>query len=56
MDMKQGIQHTFDMVAQGYDHPALAFFPETAKRMMSYLAPEASGQMLDVCTGRALLP
>lgn len=55
MDMKQGIQQTFDTVAKSYDHPALAFFPETAKRMVGYLAPEASTQMLDVCTGTGVV-
>ena len=55
MDKKQGLQKTFDTVAKGYDHPALSFFPETAKRMVSYLKPIPSGTFLDVCTGTGVV-
>ena len=57
MNKKQGLQHTFDTVAKGYDHPALSFFPETAKRMMEYLAVTdlPSAQLLDVCTGTGVV-
>ena len=30
-DRKKMIQQGFDTVAEGYDHPSLSFFPETAK-------------------------
>jgi ubiquinone/menaquinone biosynthesis C-methylase UbiE len=57
MDKKQALQHTFDTVAKGYDHPALSFFPETAKRMVQYLLPAQpnSIQLLDVCTGTGVV-
>ena len=55
MDKKQLLQRTFDTVAQGYDHPALAFFPETAKRMVNYLELKETVQLLDVCTGTGVV-
>lgn len=56
MDKKQKLQHTFDSVAQGYDHPALSFFPETARRMVEYLDTEQHAvKMLDVCTGTGVV-
>lgn len=57
MDKKQALQQTFDTVAKGYDHPALSFFPETAKRMVQYLLPTQpdSIQLLDVCTGTGVV-
>ncbi len=57
MDKKQGLQQTFDCVAKGYDHPALSFFPETAKRMIQYLGSSESTkvQLLDVCTGTGVV-
>lgn len=50
-DRKQMIQQGFDTVAQGYDHPSLSFFPETAKRMVAHLELQPHQQLLDVCTG-----
>lgn len=55
MDKKQNLQHTFDSVAQGYDHPALSFFPETAKRLVEHLETEQTVKMLDVCTGTGVV-
>lgn len=55
MDKKQLLQQTFDMVSQGYDHPSLAFFPETAKRMVVHLKLQNSMQLLDVCTGTGVV-
>lgn len=57
MNKKEGLQHTFDTVAEGYDHPALSFFPETAKRMMEYLAVTdfPNMQLLDICTGTGVV-
>jgi len=48
---KQAIQHTFDTVACGYDHPAMGFFPQTAERMIAELVLEPSCHLLDVCAG-----
>ena len=55
--MKQGIKKTFDTVATGYDHPALSFFPETAKRLLEYLSStiDAPSNVLDVCTGTGVV-
>jgi len=50
-DRKKMIQQGFDTVAAGYDHPALSFFPETAKRLVEHLNLEPHQHLLDVCTG-----
>ncbi len=57
MDKKSELEKTFDAVAQGYDHPALSFFPETAKRMVEHLQLPATArtQLLDVCTGTGVV-
>ena len=54
-DRKKMIQHGFDTVAQGYDHPSLSFFPETAKRMIEHLNLDPHHQLLDVCTGTGVV-
>lgn len=54
MDKKK-LQETFNTVATGYDHPALSFFPETAKRMVEYLAIGKGTKLLDVCTGTGVV-
>jgi len=54
-EAKKIIQQGFDTVAPGYDHPSLAFFPQTAKSMMSYLALQPSDKLLDVCTGTGVV-
>ncbi len=54
-DRKKMIQNGFDSVAQGYDHPALSFFPETAKRMAGFLDLQPQQQLLDVCTGTGVV-
>jgi len=48
---KAMIQNGFDTVAEGYDHPSLFFFPETAKRLVEHLQLNPTGHLLDVCTG-----
>lgn len=53
--LKAVIQKGFDTVASGYDHPALAFFPQTASRMVDYLQLEPHQQLLDVCTGTGVV-
>jgi len=52
---KKMIQQGFDTVAQGYDHPSLSFFPETAKRIINHLNLQADQQLLDVCTGTGVV-
>jgi len=54
-DRKKMIQHGFDTVAAGYDHPALSFFPETAKRLIEHLKLEPHLRLLDVCTGTGVV-
>jgi ubiquinone/menaquinone biosynthesis C-methylase UbiE len=48
---KKMIRNGFDTVAAGYDHPSLAFFPETAKRLVAHLDLKPHQHLLDVCTG-----
>lgn len=59
-ERKQRIQQGFDTVAPGYDHPSLAFFPETAKRLVEYLKLDDADQntghrLLDVCCGTGVV-
>lgn len=54
-NIKDTIQRGFDTVAQGYDHPSLYFFPETAKRMVEHLKLQADNTLLDVCTGTGVV-
>ena len=52
---KAMIQNGFDTVAQGYDHPSLSFFPETAKRLVEHLQLNPTDKLLDVCTGTGVV-
>jgi ubiquinone/menaquinone biosynthesis C-methylase UbiE len=52
---KNMIQQAFDTVAEGYDHPSLAFFPETADRIMNHLNMSDDLHLLDVCTGTGMV-
>jgi len=45
------MRDTFNAVANGYDHPALRFFPDTANRLVSLLGLSDSVHVLDVATG-----
>jgi len=54
-ERKKFIEKGFDTVAQGYDHPALFFMPETAKRMVEHLKLEPQQSLLDVCTGTGVV-
>ncbi|RDH84982.1 MAG: hypothetical protein DIZ80_05830 [endosymbiont of Galathealinum brachiosum] len=54
-DKKKMIQQGFDTVAEGYDHSSLAFFPQTAKSMMDFLALQPDHKLLDVCTGTGVV-
>jgi len=54
-DRKLMIQQAFDTVARGYDHPSLAFFPETAKRLLEHLNLNDDAHLLDVCTGTGVV-
>jgi len=52
---KQFIQNTFDTVAPGYDHPAMAFFPATAERLLAHLQLDPAARLLDVCCGTGMV-
>jgi len=52
---KQAIRGTFDTVAPGYDHPAMAFFPATAARLLAHLQLDPAARLLDVCTGTGMV-
>lgn len=45
------IRETFNTVAVGYDHPALRFFPDSARHLAASLALRGDEQVLDVATG-----
>ncbi|OQX18366.1 MAG: methyltransferase type 11 [Desulfobulbaceae bacterium A2] len=45
------IQQTFDSVADGYDSPALRFFPASARELVTSLDLRGDEQVLDVATG-----
>lgn len=53
--VKEIIQQGFDTVSQGYDHPSLSFFPETAKRIVAHLDLQPHQHLLDVCTGTGVV-
>jgi len=48
---KKMFQKTFDTVAEGYDNPALRFFPQSAKHLVALLNLKGDEHILDVATG-----
>ena len=50
-EMKKKIQEAFNTVAEGYDNPALRFFPESAKHLSGYLKLGGNEHVLDIATG-----
>ena len=52
---KQGVQQTFDTVANTYDRPALRFFPSSADYMVKLCDPQSGEQVLDIATGTGLI-
>lgn len=50
-DMAQFIQHTFNTISDGYDSPAMRFFPESAQRFLALLDLKGDENILDVATG-----
>ncbi len=52
---KELIKKTFNLIAEGYDRPALRFFPMAAELMAELLAPAEDHRILDVATGTGAL-
>lgn len=50
-ELKKRIKAAFDAVANGYDNPALRFFPESAKHLPEFLKLKGDEHVLDVATG-----
>lgn len=52
---KQNIVSVFDLVAQGYDHTALRFFPFVADQIVDRTRPVPGNKVLDVATGTGVV-
>jgi arsenite methyltransferase len=52
---KQRVTDTFNMVADGYLHPAARFFPFAADALVDLLKPRAGIRVLDVATGTGVV-
>lgn len=52
---KQAIAKLFSRVADGYDSPALRFFPFCADKLVSKVAPRPGQKVLDVATGTGVV-
>jgi len=50
-ERKAQIRNIFNTIADGYDRPALRFFPISALHLAQYLQPADSAHILDVATG-----
>ncbi len=50
-EQKEKIKQTFNTVSEGYDRPALGFFPENARYMAQYLQLKGNEEILDIATG-----
>ncbi len=50
-DIKQKVTEVFDLVADGYDHPSLRFFPSCADALIHFIRPQPGSKILDVATG-----
>jgi ubiquinone/menaquinone biosynthesis C-methylase UbiE len=51
MDKKTEITNTFNLVAEGYDRPALRFFPLAGEHMANQLKLKPGERVLDIATG-----
>lgn len=49
--LKEMFKSTFDTVADGYDHSAMSFFPESAEQICTLLELTGDEQILDIATG-----
>jgi len=50
-ERKERTIKTFNTVSDGYDNPALRFFPDSARNMASFMENEGYEHILDICTG-----
>ncbi len=50
-ERKALIREVFNTIADGYDRPALRFFPVSALHLTQYLNPSDNDHILDVATG-----
>lgn len=50
-ERKEMLKKTFDAASVGYDSPALRFFPESAKNLVSFLNLKGDENTLDVAAG-----
>ncbi|GMT49813.1 MAG: methyltransferase [bacterium] len=50
-ERKELIKQTFNTVSEGYDRPAMRFFPENAGHMAQYFQLNGSEDILDIATG-----
>ena len=51
LELKKKIREAFNIVAEGYDSPALRFFTESAKHLPEYLNLKGDEHVLDIATG-----
>jgi len=51
MDPKTRVSKTFDLVADGYDNPAMRFFPLAGEQMADRLKLQPGEQVLDIACG-----
>jgi ubiquinone/menaquinone biosynthesis C-methylase UbiE len=54
-ERKAMLQGTFNVVASGYDNPALRFFPESARNMAALLTLNGDEHVLDVASGTGVV-
>lgn len=52
--IKQGIKQTFDLVASGYDTPAMRYFPFSADHLAARLQAKRGEKVLDVASGTGM--
>lgn len=52
--IKQAIRQTFELVAAGYDTPAMRYFPFSADHLAARLQPRRGEKILDVATGTGM--
>ncbi len=50
-ERKELIKQTFNTVSEGYDRPAMRFFPDNARHMAQYLQLKGGEEILDIATG-----